>query len=135
MKFKFFEHTADTKFQAYGETLEDAFKNAAEAMSYVITIDEIHVHEKIYIHVKGNDLKSLLYNFLEELLFLFDTKSFLLAKVDSITIKENELSATIKGDSRIERYDISGDVKAVTYNDMEIIQKPESVTLQVVLDL
>ena len=36
-KYKFFEHTADAKFQAYGKSVEEAFSNAALAMFSVIT--------------------------------------------------------------------------------------------------
>ena len=31
-KFKYLQHTADAKFQAFGKTLEEAFCNAALAM-------------------------------------------------------------------------------------------------------
>src|SRR3989344_5902493 len=36
-KYKFLEHTADAKFQAFGATLEEAFSNAALAMFSVMT--------------------------------------------------------------------------------------------------
>ena len=42
MKFKYLEHTADCKFQAFGKTLEEAFTNSALAMSNVM-----HPPEKI----------------------------------------------------------------------------------------
>jgi SHS2 domain-containing protein len=44
-KFKFFEHTADVEFEAYGKTLEEAFENAALAMFSVMT-DTIKVKPK-----------------------------------------------------------------------------------------
>ena len=37
VKFRFLEHTADAKFQAYGKNIEEAFSNAALAMFSVIT--------------------------------------------------------------------------------------------------
>ena len=37
VKFKFLEHTADAKFQAYGKNMEEAFSNAALAMFSIIT--------------------------------------------------------------------------------------------------
>ena len=39
-KYKFLEHTADAKFQAFGATLEEAFSNAALAMFSVMTEPE-----------------------------------------------------------------------------------------------
>ncbi len=137
-KYKFLEHTADTKFQAYGNNMGEAFSNAALAMFSVIT-DTKKIKKKIKkeIKVKGTDLKSLLYNFLEELLFLLDTNSFLLNKIEKISIKKMEgkysLNATVAGD-KADNYETSGDIKAVTYNEMEI-KENDKVMVQVVLDL
>ena len=137
-KYKFLEHTADAKFQAYGNNMGEAFSNAALAMFSVIT-DTKKIKKKIKkeIKVKGTDLKSLLYNFLEELLFLLDTNSFLLNKIEKISIKKMEgkysLNATIAGD-KADNYETSGDIKAVTYNEMEI-KENDKVMVQVVLDL
>ena len=77
MKYKFLEHTADAKFQAYGATLEEAFKNAALAM-FSIIVDTRKVNGKLEkrIHVDGADKKALLYVFLEELLYLFEPQVF-----------------------------------------------------------
>lgn len=139
MKYKYLEHTADIKFQAYGKSLEQAFGNAALALSNVI-VDTKNVKKKIKktIEVEGEDLKSLLYNFLEEFLFLLDTENFLLSKVNNIKInKKNnnyELTAIVSGDNVI-NYKTKGDVKAVTYNEMEIKQEKNKVMLQVVLDV
>ena len=137
-KYKFLEHTADAKFQAYGNNMGEAFSNAALAMFSVIT-DTKKIKKKIKkeIKVKGTDLKSLLYNFLEELLFLLDTNSFLLNKIEKISIKKMEgkysLNATVVGD-KADNYETSGDIKAVTYNEMEI-KENDKVMVQVVLDL
>ena len=132
MKYKFLEHTADAKFQAFGKTLEEKFANAALAM-FSIMVDTKKVKPLIEkkINIKGEDKKSLLYNFLEELLFLLDTKSFLLNKVKKIKIENNSLKAIVVGDSVKEEYKLLGEVKAVTYNDMEIT----NTFVQVVVDL
>ena len=75
-KYKFFEHTADAKFQAYGKSVEEAFSNAALAMFSVITdTNKIKKKVKKGIEARGHDRKSLLYNYLEELLFLIDTEN------------------------------------------------------------
>ena len=65
MKFKFIEHTADVGVEAYGENLEETFSNAAlgffEIMTDTSKIEEKEVRE---FKAKGEDLKSLLYDFL-----------------------------------------------------------------------
>lgn len=133
-KYKFLEHTADAKFQAYGKTLEESFANAALAMFAVMT-DGKKIKPKIKkkISVKGIDQKQLLYNFLEEFLFLLDTESLLLGKIDKIKIKENKLDAVAFFD-KADNYETHGDVKAVTYQEMEIKKEKDKFTVQVVVD-
>ena len=135
MKYKFFEHTADAKFQAYGKTLEEAFANAARAMFAIMTdVKKIKPKIKKEIQVKGIDQKQLLYNFLEEFLFLIDTKSLLLSKVEEIKIKNNELKAVALFD-KADNYETQGDVKAVTYQEMEIKKEKGRFVVQVVVDI
>ena len=78
-KYRFLQHTADVKFQAFGKNLEEAFENAFYALKESICgkIKVKPVDSKI-IRIKGNDLNSMLYDFLEEFLFLLDSEGFLL---------------------------------------------------------
>jgi len=133
MKYKFLEHTADVKFQAFGKTLEEAFENAALAVAKIMTDNKISPKIQKKIKISGNDKKSLLYNLLEELLFLIDTKNFLLSKIKKLKIKNNELTAILIGDTNIKKYEVKTHIKAVTYNDMLVKEKPFKV--QVVLDI
>ena len=132
MKYKYLKHTADAKFQAFGRTLEEAFCNAAYAMINITSKQKIKEKTTKRIKIKGIDKKSLLYRFLEEILFLLNAKNFILSKVKKIKIKDNEIKAVFSGDS-IKNYKPQIDIKAVTYNDMFIKEKPFSV--QVVLDI
>ncbi|MBS3135050.1 archease [Candidatus Woesearchaeota archaeon] len=132
MKYKYLEHTADIKFRSFGRTLNEAFSNAAYAMINIISEDKIKEKMTRKIKVRGIDRKSLLYSFLEEILFLLNTKNFLLSKVKEIKIKDKELTATLSGDN-LRNYRLGLDVKAVTYNDMFIKEKP--YVIQVVLDI
>tara|TARA_Y100000034_G_C6900395_1_gene416250 strand:- start:1867 stop:2265 length:399 start_codon:yes stop_codon:yes gene_type:complete len=132
MKYKYLEHTADIKFQAFGKTLGEAFSNAAYAMINVISEDKIKDRVTKKIKVKGIDKKSLLYSFLEEILFLLNTEDFILSEVKEIKIKDKELIATFTGD-KLTGYNLGLDIKAVTYNDMFIKENP--FVVQVVLDI
>ena len=138
-KFKYLQHTADAKFQAFGETIEEAFCNAALALVSLMW-DPEKIEEKIEFKscVTGRDEKQLLINFLEDILFILDTKMFLLKTVEEIRFgKENNqltLKAVLSGDTFSEKYETFGEVKAVTYNEMEIV-KNHSVTVQVVVDM
>ena len=141
-KFKFLEHTADVKFQAYGKTLEEAFKNSALAMFNIMYDGKVAGKIKKKIKVRGKDKESLLYNFLEELLFLLDSENFFSGKIKKIKINKEKnkykLEAELEGDEA-KNYEISLDVKAVTYNSMFVKKREtkgkDKFICQVVLDV
>lgn len=139
MRYRFLQHTADAKFQAFGKTLEEAFQNAALATASLI-YDWKTVEGKLrhHIEIKGKDLKQLLVSFLEELLYLLDSRQFLLNSVEGIHIgkKENHywLKAQFLGDNHSSKYQTFGDVKAITYNEMRI-ETHAHFMVQVVVDV
>tara|TARA_Y100000034_G_C6588499_1_gene255562 strand:- start:138 stop:440 length:303 start_codon:yes stop_codon:yes gene_type:complete len=97
--------------------------------------DKINRKVKKSVSVEGKDLENLLYNFLEELLVLMDSEGFFVSGV-KVRINEKELSlvAEVEGDD-VSSYDISLQVKAVTYNEM-IVKKAKGIFMcQVVLDV
>jgi len=132
-KFKFLEHTADIKFQAFGSSLEKAFENSALAMFNSMYSGKVKRKIRKKISVSGKDSESLLYNFLEELLFLLDAKNFFLAAC-KVKISGNKIEAELFGDNA-KNYNIELDVKAVTYNSMFVRKEKNKFTCQVVLDV
>ena len=137
-KYRFFPHTADTKFRGYGKTMEEAFSNAALASTSVITESTIGKTIEKDISAEGIDEKALLYNFLEQFIVLFDTEDFLLSEIKEIEIKKNDkftLKAKVIGDNDIKKYDILKTIKAVTYSEMEIKQGKAGFMVQVVVDI
>ncbi len=136
MKFEFLEHTADVKFRAYGKTLEEVFENSVLAMIKSICEDKVKKKKEIKIKIKGKDLEGLLYNFLEELIFLFDSEGFLVAglKEMKIDLERKELNCILLGD-KAESYEIFSHVKAITYNEMFVKKVNNKYVVQVVLDI
>lgn len=150
MKYEFLPHTADIKFQAFGKTLEECFENAGYALINVICKQKIKKREKRKMRVIGRDRESLLYNFLEEILYFFEVGGFLISKFNDLKIigvpfiKGNkkfynlELSGIVYGDE-VDNYTIDMQVKAATYNDMLIEEKQTKkgkiFMCQVVLDV
>ena len=138
-KYRFLCHTADAKFQAFGQTLEEAFANAALATSSLMW-DWKRVEKEVEypVQTEGRDLEQLLVSFLEEILYLLDTKAFLLGKTEDIRIQKRDegyvLNALFRGDDYSDKYNLYGDVKAITYNEMSI-SKNDHYTVQVVVDI
>lgn len=70
------------RIHAWGDTLTEAFEQCANAMFHYMTeVDYIEMKESYSIDVEGHDMMSLLYNFLDELLFLFSAEPNYIARV------------------------------------------------------
>jgi SHS2 domain-containing protein len=140
MKYKFLEHTADIKFRAFGKTIGEVFENSALALKETISKDKVgeKKKEKISLQIEGGDIENVLHQFLEEFLFLFDTKGFLLSKIKKMEIKEKSgayfIRCEMTGD-KAKNYEIANHVKAITYNEMFIKKQKDRWVSQVVLDV
>jgi SHS2 domain-containing protein len=73
-----------------------------------------------------------LYKFIEEILFILETKNFIPAKI-SITMMGNNLKAELYGDDA-SKYNIK-EIKASTYAEMKIKKTDSGWTAQMVLDV
>ena len=135
---KFLSHTADVKVEVIEDTITQAFKESAFALKESIAP---HIHIKLkkekQIKIGGEDLKALLYNFLEEFLYLLDAEDFLLGDIQALNIDKKDLTLTalIVGDTA-SKYEFTNDVKAITYSDMIVEQtQDKKFKIQFVLDV
>lgn len=139
MKFQFLPHTADLKVNAFGKTIEEAFINSALALKEAIA-EKVRVKPAIKkeISVKGKDLDALLYNFLEEFIYLIDADDFLLNSIIKIKIFHDKegfsLNASVAGD-KASSHKFTNDVKAITYNEMFVKKAKDKFIIQFVLDV
>jgi len=134
MKYKFLEHTADVKFQAFGSSLKSVFENSALALRETM-FGKIKISEDIKkkFEVEADDNPGLLYRFLEQFLYLLDAENFIFNRV-IIKIKNNRLYAEVWGDLA-SNYKFTNDVKAITYNQMRVEKNGRKFMTQVVLDV
>jgi SHS2 domain-containing protein len=138
-RYRILPHTADGKFQAFGATPEEAFGNAALATASLMW-DWSTVEPKVrhFVHVTGVDREQLLVKFLGEVLYLFETRQFLLGRVDGVRIRPRfegfGLEAVLAGEPVADRHELYGDIKAVTYHDLKI-EECGGFTVQVVVDM
>jgi SHS2 domain-containing protein len=137
--YKFLEHTADLKVLVEEKSLVQAFSSSALALKEAIA-EKMEIKPKLEnkIEVSGKDKSALLYNFLEEFLYLLDAKNFLLSQIKELKISEKSgkfsLNASVLGD-KATNYKFTNDVKAITYNEMKIQEKKGRIIIQFVLDV
>jgi SHS2 domain-containing protein len=138
-KFEFVDiTTADVAFIAYGRSLNELFSNSALAM-FEVMIDTKQVKPKVKreIEVKGNDLQSLMFNWLNELLFYSGSENLAFSK---FKVKVDEKNFKIKAECLGEeinpgKHETRTEVKATTYHKMEIKKVKNIWHAQVILDI
>jgi len=137
--YEFIEHTADVIVKAYGETLQQAFGNAALGMFDVITGGAtIRGDRRIEFDVSSIDREGLLVKFLSELIVIHEVQRFVLSEIDVQFEHEFRLRAVARGERfDPERHGGGTQVKGVSYHLMEIHQgnNGEPCHVQVLFDI
>ncbi len=131
MRFRFLKHTADAKFRAYGSNINEVFENAGIAFFELITnTKKVKCVIKRELNINSEDLKSLLYDYLEELLYLYEVEGLVFSKFHVI-IRNNSLRAIVCGEHLNDKHQLRSNIKAVTYSEMIVTP----TMAQVVIDL
>jgi len=138
--YKFLDHISDVYIEACGTDISEAFEQAGLAIYDTMTdLNTIEMKLEYNINVESEDLKSLLYDYLDELLFLFDSKYLLFRdiklKIDEINGKY-VLKGILKGEKFISSKHMSKiGIKAATYSLMEFIKKKDGICIKFVMDI
>jgi SHS2 domain-containing protein len=149
-QFTYLDHTADVMIHAWSATLPGAFAQCLLGLyGVMLNIELVRVCSDVAPQTwtaVGHDLKSLLFNFLDEGLYRFHVDGFVASRVvvinwqtpaDEATLTEDESTLDTMGQSttseafRIqvmaygeqydrERHDSGTEVKAITYSAMNI---------------
>ena len=134
-RYELIEHTADMGLIAYGHDLAEAFANAAYGLfSIMADLGQVKERETRQIELKEEDAETLLFEWLNRLLYVFDVEMLLLKRFDMERFDGSGLKATCYG----EKYDparhrlIRG-VKSATYHMMKVDRERNRV--QVIFDV
>jgi SHS2 domain-containing protein len=143
MPYRYLEEigTADIAFEATGRDLPELFRDAADATMNVMidNIDAIQPVETRQIELSNDKLDMLLFDFLQELIFLKDAERLLL-RIRGVQIGERDenyfVKATAAGEPLdAERHHQRADVKAVTLHDFSVEQIDGGWKARVLLDI
>ena len=134
-RFQLIEHTADTGLVAYGSNLAEAFANAAYGLfSIIAELDRVREVKSRQVAVTAGDVEGLLFNWLNELIYVFEVERLILKRFDISRFTEHNLEADCWGETYdVSRHRLKSGVKSATYHMLEVDGKKNRV--QVIFDV
>ena len=137
MPFRLLEHTADIGLEATATTVEKLFIEAAHALQMVLGgAPEAAPEEVLQVEIGAVDREELLVNWLNELLFLLETRHFYLADLDITRLTATRLHAVLRGEAfDPDRHSFAREIKAVTHHQLRLEESPAGWAARVYLDL
>ena len=136
-KYEQVEHTADIAFRIYGESVEELFAHAAEALCSVLgKFDTPHCEVNRTVRLEAQGYEALLHDWLAELNYLHQTRKEIYHVFEIGQISQNGLEATIRGEPiDLKRHTIEIEIKAVTYHQLSVRQSEEGWQAFVIFDI
>ena len=138
MSYKFLDHATDAIIEVTAKDLKEAFAVAADAeINLTLDQDRVEEEKEKEFSVSGKDLHYLLFNWLEEILFVLITEGFAIKRLE-FEIEENDgyrINAKAFGETLdIKKHNFKVEIKAPTFYDMEIRQD-NGIYMRFLLDL
>jgi len=127
-KFEFLDHPADLKIKAFGKTKEELFFNMLLGMEENLKPELARETDKKEIKISSLDSETLLVDFLSQVLYLNHINQAVyndikFNKFTNLSINSGQ-AAELEGELIGRKVKSFGEeIKAVTYHDLEIIQK------------
>ncbi len=137
MGFTFLPHTADLKVRAEGHSFVDACNHALQAITRQVSEQHVQSKQVHSISLSAHTKEALLFDLLNEAIYLLDAKNFLIHNATLHFHSENGrviLQGELHGDDA-GTYETTGHIKAATYHDMKIEERDGHVVLEFVLDI
>jgi SHS2 domain-containing protein len=134
--FEIVNHTADVGIIAYGADMSQAFANAARALFSLITdLDDVEEVVHRDVELTSTDEESLLVEWLNELIYQFDTEGIIFKRFDITQLNSTRLKARSYGEKVDKsKHKIKIGVKAATYHMLKV-DKGNGCKVQVLFDI
>ncbi len=137
MPYETFEHTADLGLRIRADDLNTLFADAARGLfSIIVTdLDSIRPSESVSIAVEGDVSDLLLFDWLNELLYIYDVRRLLLGRFE-VEVGPSGLVATARGEPiDPARHALDHEVKAITYHGLKLEQQGGRWLAEVIVDI
>ncbi len=134
--FELRDHTADVAVAARGPTLDAVFASTADGLTAAMCDDCPPGGDRFELAVRESSLETLLFSYLDELIYQRDVRGVLPCDHDAVVTKTADewgVAATARGlslDAVAAR-----DVKAVTYSQLSVTRTDDDWETYVVFDV
>jgi SHS2 domain-containing protein len=136
--YETFEHTADLGLRVRAADLDGLFADAARGLFslMIANLDDVRTVEQVSLGVVGAELDYLLFDWLNELLFIFETQRLVLVEFH-VQVAESSVQATVRGEPfDPARHHAEHEVKAITYHELKVEQQQDGGWLaEVIVDI
>jgi SHS2 domain-containing protein len=132
-----FPHQADVGVRGLGVTLEQAFEQAALALTAVVTDLAIVVpKEMLQLTCMAPNAELLLADWLNSLIFEMVTRNMLFSRFE-VHLEGSHLTAKVWGEAlEVARHHPAVEIKGATYTALKVAQQPDgSWLVQCVVDV
>ena len=128
------EHTADVALRVHALTLAELFRHAALGMFALMTdVDRVQTTEEYAVRLSAPDRETLLVNWLNELLFQYETRQLVCCDFDVAFGAGGQLRAVARGGHPAA--EIRKHIKAATFHDLRIVESDGHWVTTVVFDI
>lgn len=132
-----FEHTADLGLRATAPDLDALFAEIAKCLFSAIIEDITSIRPSMSetLEISGDDREFLMFDWLRELLRRFEMDGMLFREFD-VKVNADGLYATIHGEPvDRERHQLSHEVKAITYHELNVEPTDSGWLAEVIVDI
>ncbi|HEV3136650.1 MAG TPA: archease [Pirellulales bacterium] len=135
--YETFEHTADLGLRVRAADLPSLFAEAGRGLFSIIVVDlnSVRATEQISITIQGDVSDLLLFDWLNELLYTYETRHLLLAEFD-VRLDADGLHSTARGEPiDPSRHALDHEVKAITYHALKLEREARGWLAEVIVDI
>jgi SHS2 domain-containing protein len=135
--YETFDHTADLGLRIRSADLNTLFAEAALALfaTVVEDLDTVKPDRKVDVTIAGTDRDYLLFDWLKELLYHFDSEHLLLSRFE-VRIGDDGLQGSAWGEPLDRnRHELAHEVKAITYHGLRVEPDADGWLAEVIVDI
>lgn len=136
--FEYFDHTADVGMRVDADDMAALLKAGAQGLTNLLVPDpdSVRVEQWREVELENQDPAYLFFDWLDELLHLFEEDGFIGKEFRTSVVGEHRLHAKIGGESfDPDRHPSGNEVKAVTYHGLVVEKSDQGWHAEVIFDI